>query len=116
MVETALRASLTMRMKNHNMPDFVGNVVERRVSDILDSAGSNIMPFSVGSEACDRVDVHHPDRQPLAASGVDVARGLQRQRAVCRMQRADMLVGQAVAVCDMRLPRAAYWVSPSRSP
>src|SRR5437879_5068607 len=40
---------------------------------------------------------YHPDRQALAAAGVDVTRGRQRQRRIAGMQRADVLVDEAVA-------------------
>jgi hypothetical protein len=40
---------------------------------------------------------HHPDRKPLAAPRVDVARILQRHLGIDGVQRADMAVRQPVA-------------------
>ena len=73
-------------------------------------AGSNSMPLSAGSEAMMAVRRHHPDRQPLAAPRVDVARRLQRHFGVGRVQRADMLVRQPVAAADEHLPERQFCV------
>src|SRR5271166_2874571 len=53
----------------------------------------------------DRRRWHDPDGKPLAAAGIDVARGLQRHRRVGRVNRADMPVRKPGPRADEHLPQ-----------
>src|ERR1700722_3864519 len=87
-----------------HMPNFIRHVVECRVAIDLGFRGLEHHALLGRIGRRDRVRRYHPDREPLAAPGVDVARGLQRQRGVAGMQRSDMLVRQAVAAANKDLP------------
>src|SRR4051794_30794429 len=86
------------------MPDFVRHVVEGRVT--IDLGFRRLEHHALfGWVRCrDCVRRHHPDRQTLAAAGVDIARGLQCERRVAGVQRADMLVREPVTAADKNFP------------
>src|ERR1700758_4840084 len=70
-------ALLTMRSESSHMPDFFRHVVKRRMA--VDLGLSRLEHHALlGRIGCgDRTRRHHPDREPLAAAGEDVARRLQ---------------------------------------
>ena len=87
------------------MPDFIRHIVKRRVAiDFrLRRLEHHALLGRIGRG--DRARRHHPDREALAAAGVDVARRLQRQGRIGGVQRADMLVRQPVAAAACKADR-----------
>src|SRR4051794_25616708 len=96
------------RSKSH-MPDFVRHLVEGRMPVDLGfrRLEHHALPVRVGGR--DRARRHHPDREALAAAGVDVARGPQRHGSVARMQRTAMLLGGTVAAAKENFPPRGVW-------
>src|SRR5215813_148650 len=75
------------RRPESHMPDFFGDVVKGRMPVDLRLRGLEHHAL-LGWIGCgDRVRRHDPDREALAAAGVDVARGLQRHGGVGGVQR-----------------------------
>src|SRR3569833_774314 len=104
MVRDGAARLLTMRRRKSHMPDFVGYLIERRMPVDLGfrRLEQHALVDRIGGG--DRARRYHPDRESLAAAGIDVARGLQRHGGIGRMQRATMLVREPVAAADEDFP------------
>src|SRR4051794_14872462 len=103
MVRDAPTALLTMRNYSH-MPDFVGYLIECRMPVDLGIRGLEQHALVGRIGGGDRARRHHPDRESLAAAGIDVARSLQRHGGIGRMQRAAMFMREPVAAADEDFP------------
>src|SRR5215469_6383425 len=97
--------SLTMRRENSHMPYLFGYIIEGRVPvDLgLGRIEQHALLGRIGRG--DGIGWHHPDRQTLAATGVDVARGLQCHGGIVGMQRADMPVRKPIAAANEDFPQ-----------
>src|ERR1700687_34768 len=94
---------LAMRVCSH-MPAFLGHVVKCRVAVDLGFRRFEHHALLGGVGRSDRARRHYPDRQPFAAACVDITRGLQRQRGVGGVQRANMLVRETIAAANEDFP------------
>ena len=74
------------------MPDVFGHFIERRMPVDFGFRRFEHHALLGGITRGDRGRGHDPDRQAFAATGVDVARSMQRHGGIARMQRADMLM------------------------
>ena len=107
--------AIALRAPSH-MPDFFRHFVEGRVA--IDFRGRrfehHVLVGGIGSD--DGVGRHDPDRQAFAAPRVKIARRLQREHGIGGVQRADMLVREAVAGANEDFPqrriRRWSWSSP----